>query len=153
MCRTGGSSALGIITAHKIDILNFSATLSDMVFFVIPHFETAIHTPQQSAKQARLACTLDCSRLAVLSVNLNTGVPGIRINNRFVGIFHLNPFGFRFINLLVVFVGNTTSFVLHHMPDIHLVANHLLYGDIIPQMIAVAYALPAIFKIVVIPRL
>ena len=76
----------------------------------IPHGRSAVHTPQQTAEQGNRAALAAAPSCRVVVHPLH-GVPRLLRNQRLVGVFHLDPFGFRFADLLVVFVGHCPGLV------------------------------------------
>ena len=50
-----------------------------------------------------------------------------------MGVFHLDPFGFRLADLLVVLVGHRAGLVLYHVTDVDLIAEDGLDGHVVPE--------------------
>lgn len=123
-----------------------------MIFLGIPHFESAVHTFEKPTEQARFACALDFARFAVAAVDFRAGVPYVRVDNRLVRILRLDSIGFRLIDLLVIFVGERSALVLHHVTDVDLASYDLFDRDFVPEMIAEADAFRALLLVVIISR-
>ena len=68
-----------------------------------------------------------------------------------MGVFHLDPFGFRFADLFVVFVGHRAGLVLYHVTDINLIAENGFYRHIIPERCLAPQVFPSLCHVVKAP--
>lgn len=68
-----------------------------------------------------------------------------------MGVFHLDPLGFRFADLLVVFVGHRPGFVLYHVTDVNLIAEDGLDGHIVPERRLASQVFPSLCHVVKAP--
>ena len=99
------------------------------------HCESAVHTDQESPEQGDFVM-IPAAGMTVHPVDFLRQLPGIRINDGFVGVLHLDPLILRFINLLVILVGHRARLVLHHVADVCFVPAEYLDRHVIPQSVA-----------------
>ena len=68
-----------------------------------------------------------------------------------MGVFNLDPLGFRFADLLVVLVGHRPGFVLYHVTDINLVAENGFHGHIVPERRFAPQIFPSLCHVIEAP--
>ena len=68
-----------------------------------------------------------------------------------MGVFNLDPLGFRFADLLVVFVGHRPGLVLYHVTDVNLIAEDGLDGHVVPERRFASQTFPSLCHVVKAP--
>ena len=68
-----------------------------------------------------------------------------------MGVFNLDPLGFRFADLLVVFVGHRPGLVLYHVTDVNLIAEDGLDGHVVPERCLAPQVFPSLCHVVKAP--
>ena len=68
-----------------------------------------------------------------------------------MGVFHLDPFGFRFADLFVVFVGHRAGLVLYHVTDINLIAENGFDRHIVPERCLATQIFPPLRHVIEAP--
>ena len=68
-----------------------------------------------------------------------------------MGVLDLDPFGFRFADLLVVLVGHRAGLVLHHVTDVNLIAENGFYRHIIPEWCLAPQVFPPLCHVIEAP--
>ena len=68
-----------------------------------------------------------------------------------MGVLNLNPFGFRFADLLVVFVGHRAGFILYHATDIDLVAEDGFHRHVVPERRFAPQIFPSLCHVIEAP--
>ena len=68
-----------------------------------------------------------------------------------MGVFNLDPLGFRFANLLVVLVGHRAGLVLYHVTDIDLIAENGFDRHVVPERCLAPQIFPPLCHVVKAP--
>ena len=68
-----------------------------------------------------------------------------------MGVFNLDPLGFRFANLLVVLVGHRSGLILYHVTDIDLIAENGFDRHVVPERCLAPQIFPPLCHVVKAP--
>ena len=68
-----------------------------------------------------------------------------------MGVLNLDPFGFWFADLFVVFVGHCAGLVLYHVTDINLIAENGFYRHIVPEWCLAPQVFPPLCHVIEAP--